>query len=146
MPRIGRSDRPPRPKVDAWRRYTRRAMPTYEYVCKQCGHLFEIVQSMRDEPLTECPECGGELRKVFAPPAISFKGSGFYATDHGKKATKPAGDKGEKGDAGGSKKDAAAEGTKKETKTDAGSAASSGTKAAPSTSGGSSSGTEGSGS
>ncbi|HET6713108.1 MAG TPA: FmdB family zinc ribbon protein [Actinomycetota bacterium] len=61
-------------------------MPTYEYVCKSCGHLFEIVQSMRDDPLTECPECGGELRKVFAPPAISFKGSGFYATDHGKKA------------------------------------------------------------
>jgi putative FmdB family regulatory protein len=61
-------------------------MPTYEYVCKACGHLFEIVQSMRDDPLTECPECGGELRKVFAPPAISFKGSGFYATDHGKKA------------------------------------------------------------
>ena len=61
-------------------------MPTYEYVCKSCGHLFEIVQSMRDDPLTECPECAGELRKVFAPPAISFKGSGFYATDHGKKA------------------------------------------------------------
>ena len=72
------------------RRYTQRAMPTYEYVCKSCGHLFEIVQSMRDDPLTECPECGGELRKVFAPPAISFKGSGFYATDHGKKAKKPA--------------------------------------------------------
>lgn len=60
-------------------------MPTYEYVCKACGHLFEIVQSMKDDPLTECPECGGVLRKVFAPPAISFKGSGFYATDHGKK-------------------------------------------------------------
>jgi putative FmdB family regulatory protein len=59
-------------------------MPTYEYVCKTCGHLFEVVQSMKDDPLTECPECGGELRKVFAPPAISFKGSGFYATDHGK--------------------------------------------------------------
>ena len=37
---------------------------------------------MKDESLTECPVCGGELRKVFAPPAISFKGSGFYATDH----------------------------------------------------------------
>jgi putative FmdB family regulatory protein len=68
-------------------------MPTYEYVCKSCGHLFEIVQSMRDDPLTECPQCGGELRKVFAPPAISFKGSGFYATDHGKNKPKPAGDK-----------------------------------------------------
>lgn len=69
-------------------------MPTYEYVCRSCGHLFEIVQSMRDDPLTECPECGGELRKVFAPPAISFKGSGFYATDHGKKkTTAPSGEK-----------------------------------------------------
>ncbi len=65
-------------------------MPTYEYVCKSCGHLFEIVQSMKDDPLTECPECGGELRKVFAPPAISFKGSGFYATDHGKRKRKEA--------------------------------------------------------
>lgn len=60
-------------------------MPTYEYVCRNCGHLFEIVQSMTDDPPTECPECGGELRKVFAPPAISFKGSGFYTTDHSKK-------------------------------------------------------------
>jgi putative FmdB family regulatory protein len=65
-------------------------MPTYEYVCKNCGHVFEIVQSMSDAPLIECPVCGGELRKVFAPPAISFKGSGFYATDHGKKSSKPS--------------------------------------------------------
>jgi putative FmdB family regulatory protein len=76
-------------------------MPTYEYVCKSCGHLFEIVQSMRDEPLRECPECGGELRKVFAPPAISFKGSGFYATDHGKKSSKQPGEKGDKGETAG---------------------------------------------
>jgi putative FmdB family regulatory protein len=75
-------------------------MPTYEYVCRSCGHLFEVVQSMRDDPLTECPQCGGELRKVFAPPAISFKGSGFYATDHGKKSSKPTGEK--KADAGSS--------------------------------------------
>jgi putative FmdB family regulatory protein len=61
-------------------------MPTYEYACRDCGHTFEIVQSMLDEPLTMCPECGGSLRKVFAPPAIAFKGSGFYTTDHGKKA------------------------------------------------------------
>ncbi len=64
-------------------------MPTYEYVCRNCGHRFEVVRSMRDEPLTVCPECGGELRKVFAPPAIAFKGSGFYATDHGKKSKRP---------------------------------------------------------
>ncbi len=73
-------------------------MPTYEYVCKSCGHLFDIVQSMHDDALTECPQCGGDLRKVFAPPAISFKGSGFYATDHGKKGSKPAGEA--KGDTG----------------------------------------------
>jgi putative FmdB family regulatory protein len=77
-------------------------MPTYEYACRDCGHTFEIAQSMLDEPLTMCPECGGSLRKVFAPPAISFKGSGFYSTDHGKKAKRsgePTGD----GDKGGEK-------------------------------------------
>lgn len=61
-------------------------MPTYQYACRSCGHRFEVVQSMADEPLTTCPECGGELRKVYAPPAIAFRGSGFYATDHGKRA------------------------------------------------------------
>jgi putative FmdB family regulatory protein len=61
-------------------------MPTYEYRCRDCGHTFDVVQAMIDETLTVCPVCGGELRKVFAPPAISFKGSGFYATDHGKKS------------------------------------------------------------
>jgi putative FmdB family regulatory protein len=81
-------------------RYTRPAMPTYEYVCKSCGHIFEIVQSMKDEALTECPECGGELRKVFAPPAIAFKGSGFYATDHGKKSKQPASGKKDSGESG----------------------------------------------
>jgi putative FmdB family regulatory protein len=71
-------------------------MPTYEYTCRDCGHTFDIVQSMLDETLTMCPECGGSLRKVFAAPAISFKGSGFYATDHGKKSSK----QGESKDAG----------------------------------------------
>jgi putative FmdB family regulatory protein len=61
-------------------------MPTYEYRCRSCGHTFDVVQPMSDESLSVCPVCGGELRKVFAPPAISFKGSGFYATDHGKKS------------------------------------------------------------
>ena len=84
-------------------------MPTYEYACKGCGHRFDVWQSMSDDPLTICPECGGELRKVFAPPAISFKGSGFYATDHGKKA-KPSETDGPKKDGAkkdGAKKDAA---------------------------------------
>lgn len=60
-------------------------MPTYEYACRECGHTFEVVQKMSDDPLSTCPRCEGSLRKVFAPPAIAFKGSGFYATDHGRK-------------------------------------------------------------
>ena len=56
-------------------------MPTYEYACKQCGEHVEVVQSFKDEPLTECPACGGPLRKVFAPVGIVLKGSGFYKTD-----------------------------------------------------------------
>jgi putative FmdB family regulatory protein len=77
-------------------------MPTYEYTCRDCGHTFEIVQSMLDEPLTMCPECGGSLRKVFAPPAISFKGSGFYSTDHGQKSKRSGEAKGD-GDRSGEK-------------------------------------------
>jgi putative FmdB family regulatory protein len=56
-------------------------MPTYEYACKECGEHVEVVQSFRDEPLTECPNCGGPLRKVFAPVGIVLKGSGFYRND-----------------------------------------------------------------
>jgi putative FmdB family regulatory protein len=56
-------------------------MPTYEYACKRCGHRVEVVQSMSEEPLTVCGVCGGELRKVFHPAGVLFKGSGFYSTD-----------------------------------------------------------------
>jgi putative FmdB family regulatory protein len=56
-------------------------MPTYEYRCKTCGEHLEVVQSFSDDPLTVCPNCEGELRKVFSPVGISFKGSGFYKTD-----------------------------------------------------------------
>ncbi|MCL4422621.1 MAG: FmdB family transcriptional regulator [Actinobacteria bacterium] len=56
-------------------------MPTYEYACKKCGEHLEVVQSFKDKPLTTCPACGGELRKVFGNIGIVFKGSGFYKTD-----------------------------------------------------------------
>ena len=56
-------------------------MPTYEYRCKSCGHELEVQQSFTDAALTECPECHGELRKVFGNIAVTFKGSGFYKTD-----------------------------------------------------------------
>lgn len=57
------------------------AVPTYEYACKKCGEHLEVVQSFHDEPLTVCPSCRGQLRKVFSPVGITFKGSGFYKTD-----------------------------------------------------------------
>ena len=56
-------------------------MPTYEYSCKSCGEHLEVAQSFKDDALTECPACGGELRKVFGSIGIVFKGSGFYKND-----------------------------------------------------------------
>ena len=56
-------------------------MPTYQYACTSCGEELEAVQKFSDEPLTECPACGGRLRKVFSPVGVVFKGSGFYKTD-----------------------------------------------------------------
>jgi putative FmdB family regulatory protein len=59
-------------------------MPTYEYRCER-GHHFDEMQRMADDPLTECRECGAPVQRVFHPVAVHFKGSGFYATDYGKK-------------------------------------------------------------
>ena len=63
-------------------------MPIYEYKCEN-GHLFDVMQRMSDDPLTECVECGAPVRKVLHPVGISFKGSGFYSTDYSNKAPKP---------------------------------------------------------
>jgi putative FmdB family regulatory protein len=56
-------------------------LPTYEYACTACGHRLEAVQKFTDDPLTECPECGAALRKVYGAVGIVLKGSGFYKTD-----------------------------------------------------------------
>lgn len=56
-------------------------MPTYQYACTACEHRLEAVQSFSDDPLTECPSCQGQLRKLFSAVGIVFKGSGFYRTD-----------------------------------------------------------------
>ena len=55
-------------------------MPTYEYACNSCGHEFEAFQSFSEAALTECPQCKGEVRKVFSNVGVVFKGSGFYKT------------------------------------------------------------------
>ena len=68
-------------------------MPTYEYRCHKCG-IFEIEKSIHDEPLKNCPECGGEVKRMINSAGIVFKGSGFYVTDYRKDGlheTKPAG-------------------------------------------------------
>lgn len=57
-------------------------MPTYEYACRSCGEHLEVVQSFKDDPLTECPACQGELRKVFSAAGIIFKGSGWHVKDY----------------------------------------------------------------
>jgi putative FmdB family regulatory protein len=57
-------------------------MPIYEYQCRQCNERHEIIQKFSDDPVTECPSCGGEVKKLISSPAIQFKGSGFYKTDY----------------------------------------------------------------
>jgi putative FmdB family regulatory protein len=58
-------------------------MPIYTYRCEHCGVQFDRQQHFDDPLLKKCPECGKhDLRKVFLPVGIVFKGSGFYATDH----------------------------------------------------------------
>ena len=71
-------------------------MPTYAYACRQCGHRFETVQSFSDASLTECPECGGPLRKEYGSIGVTFNGSGFYRTDSRAGASSGAKDSGSK--------------------------------------------------
>ncbi len=58
-------------------------MPIYEYVCPVCGCHFENLRGFNDPPPQECPHGHRGVRRVFSPPVIVFKGSGFYATDYG---------------------------------------------------------------
>jgi putative FmdB family regulatory protein len=62
-------------------------LPTYQYLCNACDHAFEAFQGFTEEPLTICPECDGEVRKVYSSVGVVFKGSGFYKTDS---VSKPA--------------------------------------------------------
>ncbi|HUJ66468.1 MAG TPA: FmdB family zinc ribbon protein, partial [Acidimicrobiales bacterium] len=72
-------------------------MPTYEYACKSCGEHLEVVQSFKDDALTTCSACGGDLRKVFGSIGIAFKGSGFYKTDSRASASSGGGKSGSDG-------------------------------------------------
>ena len=65
-------------------------MPTYDYKCLKCEKIFEIFQSMKDEPLKNCPDCNGKVKRLIGAGAGTiFKGSGFYQTDY-KNSSKPS--------------------------------------------------------
>lgn len=89
-------------------------MPIYEYQCQECKHRLEALQQLSEPPLTTCPECEGELRKLFSAPAFQFKGSGWYVTDYARKGGEKQGK-----EAGSSEKsDAKAEKAEKSEKAD----------------------------
>ncbi len=68
-------------------------MPFYEYECSACGHRFEVLQRMSDEPVSACEKCGEEsVERLLFAPAIHFKGSGFHNTDYGTKRRPVGGD------------------------------------------------------
>jgi putative FmdB family regulatory protein len=100
------------------------AMPIYEYRCAN-GHAFEVFQSMSEDSLTECVECGAECERVLSAPAVHFKGSGFYTTDYARKGAKKAAS-----DGGGESKDSG----KKSESSDKGSTDSSSSKSSESAS------------
>jgi putative FmdB family regulatory protein len=56
-------------------------MPVYAYKCRDCGTPLEVHQEFSDAPLTECPVCGGALRKQYGTIGVTFNGSGFYRND-----------------------------------------------------------------
>lgn len=73
-------------------------MPLYEYECEACGQRLERIQKFSDPPLTECPACGGHLKKLVSSPAIQFKGSGWYVTDYARKDSGGGKSEGSKGE------------------------------------------------
>jgi putative FmdB family regulatory protein len=106
-------------------------MPTYEYACKACGKHHEVTQSFSDPPLAECPACGGEVRKVFHPIGVAFKGSGFYKNDSrsaGSKSSTSSETKSESKSDGGSSTE-----SKSETKSESSSKSESKSESAPKT-------------
>jgi len=68
-------------------------LPLYEYRCLKCGTQFEKIRKFSDPPLTKCDKCGGKLELLLSPPAVQFKGSGWYVTDY---ARRPAPEEREK--------------------------------------------------
>src|SRR3712207_3286655 len=131
--------RPPRstlfPYTTLFRSRSTTTVPTYQYACNNPDgkHQFEVVQSFTDAPVSECPECGSPVRKVYGSIGVVFKGSGFYRTDSRSTASSSG-----SGSSDGSTSDGKkSEGTKSDGKKDAAPAASSSSSSGSSSSGGS---------
>jgi len=94
-------------------------MPTYEYVCDACDHKFELFQSIKDDPVKKCPECGKKkVRRLFGTgAAVMFKGSGFYTTDYRSESYKKSAAADSKSESSGSSESKSSE-SKSESKTD----------------------------
>lgn len=86
-------------------------MPIYEYRCAN-GHGFEVFRSMSEDAVSECPECGAEVERVFNPVAVHFKGSGFYTTDYARSGAKDGAD-GKPSSSADGKKDSGSDGAAK---------------------------------
>jgi putative FmdB family regulatory protein len=97
-------------------------MPTYEYACRQCGEHLEVVQSFKDDALTECPGCQGELRKVYSAAGLIFKGSGWHVKDYASSSRSTASSSSAKGEGSSSSK---GEGSSSSSTSDSGSSSSS---------------------
>jgi putative FmdB family regulatory protein len=80
-------------------------VPIYEYLCEGCARTFEVKQSMKDDPIAACEQCGKPVRRLISSPAIMFKGSGWYITDYSDKM-KPPTESEKTAPTGGEKKDA----------------------------------------
>jgi putative FmdB family regulatory protein len=93
-------------------------VPTYDYQCRSCGVITEVVHSMLDDGPTTCERCGGQLRRVIHPTGIIFKGGGFYKTDSRSSSSSSVGGSGGGGSSDGS---APAAATTEKAKGDAGS-------------------------
>jgi putative FmdB family regulatory protein len=92
-------------------------MPLYEYHCLLCGGTFEVRQKFSDAPLTVHEGCGGEVERLLSPPALQFKGSGWYVTDYARNGSSGTSNGSEKSSKPEGKADAKSE-TKAETKGD----------------------------
>ena len=60
-------------------------MPIYEYKCKECGKVFDVLQKLNSDPVKTCIDCGGKVEKLISSSSFQFKGSGWYVTDYKKK-------------------------------------------------------------